>query len=314
MQDQRIAIGVIINETGKILISRRKKDVHLSVFWEFPGGKLEADESFKQALRREIHEEIGFDVSRCNKIIDFNYSYDDRHLYFQVFIVYAHSDQILISEKQKIMWLDQHDLNKIDFPLANQIIVNAINMPQTYMIADYSVFGDILVDRVHANLEKGIKQIQFRAPSINKQLYLSLADELHHICNEHDARLILNCDIDWYLDSQADGLHLTSQRLESLHKAGTKTADIEIYSASCHSLTELDYANALNVSTVLIGPVLHTHSHPHAKPLGWPQFSNLCAHANMPVYAIGGLGIKDIQTALVNGAQGIAGIREFECT
>ena len=311
MHEQSIAIGVVINEMGKVLVSRREKDVHMPEVWEFPGGKLETGESFKQALRREIQEETGVEVKRCNKIVDFNFSYDDRHLHFQVFTVYARSEQVSVNEKQKIMWLDQHDLSSMEFPPANKIIINAICMPQAYMIADHSVIGDSLAEKVHANLEQGIKQIQFRAPSMNKQRYLSMAAELYDSCHKHGARLILNCDIDWYLDSLADGLHLTSQRLEYMYKTGADHADIEIYSASCHSSEELDYANAINVSSVLIGPVLHTHSHPHARPLGWARFSSLCTQANMPAYAVGGLGKKDIPTARVNGAQGIAGIRDF---
>jgi 8-oxo-dGTP diphosphatase len=311
MQHQKIAIGVIINEAGKILVSKRKNNVHLPEVWEFPGGKLEAGESFKQALRREIYEEVGVKVRQCKKIIDFNYSYDDRHLYFQAFTVHIHSDQVTAKEQQKIMWLDQGDLSQIDFPAANQSILNAINLPHSYLIADYSVFGNKLFDTVRANLAKGISQLQFRAPSINKEEYLLMANELYELCHRHNARLILNCDVDWYRHACADGLHLSSQRLKKFYNAGADLADIEIYSASCHSLGEVDYANALSVSTILIGPVLHTHSHPWGRPLGWPGFSSLCAHANMPVYAIGGLGKNDIQTALVNGAQGIAGIRDF---
>ena len=62
MQAQKIAIGIIKNESDEILVTQRKKNVHLPEFWEFPGGKVEASESFKQALRREIQEEIGVQV------------------------------------------------------------------------------------------------------------------------------------------------------------------------------------------------------------------------------------------------------------
>ena len=311
MHFQAIAIGIIRNEQGKILVTQRNKDAHLPNVWEFPGGKLEAGESFKQGLRREIHEEVGVNVRQCAKLIDFNYAYEDRELSFQVFTVIVHSNEVHIPGQQNIAWVDPQDLSQLDFPSANQIIINAINLPQSYMIADLSVLGDHLLEKVKINLENGVSLIQFRAPSINKEQYLAIADELCDLCHQKNARLILNGELDWFRNSSADGIHLNSQRLAALHNAGQRPVDGEIYSASCHTTEELEYANSLGVRTAIIGPVLQTPSHPQSRPLGWPQFSRLCTHANIPVYAIGGLGKKELQTAQVNGAHGIAGIRDF---
>lgn len=312
MQAQKIAIGIIKNESDEILVTQRKKNVHLPEFWEFPGGKVEAGESFKQALRREIQEEIGVHVKRCFKLIDFSHPYDDRLLNFQVFTVNVSSDDITVGEQQNFKWLNRQELNRLNFPSANHVMLNAINLPQIYMIADHSTFGERLEDIVKINLDAGIAQIQFRAPALDKDSYIKIANHLYGLCRKYKSRLIVNCDLDWCQHIQTVDIHLNSRRLKNLFDSGMNSSDINIYSASCHSSQEIEYANALNIGAVLIGPVQHTLSHSQSKPLGWPGFSKLCGQSNSPVYAVGGLGKSELATARVNGAQGIAGIRDFE--
>ncbi|MGW8227561.1 MAG: NUDIX domain-containing protein, partial [Gammaproteobacteria bacterium] len=64
-----VAVGVVQNPQGKILIAKRPAHVHQGELWEFPGGKVEAGESLPQALRRELHEEIGIDVNHARPLI-----------------------------------------------------------------------------------------------------------------------------------------------------------------------------------------------------------------------------------------------------
>ena len=311
MNSQKIVIGVVKNETGKVLVSQRPEGSYLPGFWEFPGGKLEQGETFKHALRRELCEEIGIQVGCNYKLIEFKHQYDDRQLHFQVYIVLLNNTEAVANEKQKIKWVDQHKLSELNFPPANQSILDALDFPRAYMIADYAVFGKELTDIVRGQISHGIKLVQFRAPLLEKKQYISIAKELAHLCKDQNAKFIVNCDLDWSSDIKADGVHLNSQRLKSLYSEINTGANLNIYSTSCHSEQEIEYANELKVKATLIGPVQNTQSHPNSSPLGWVRFSQLCSRANMPVYAIGGVGIKDIPNALVRGAQGVAGIRDF---
>ena len=67
----KIVVSIaLINDEDEILLSKRPKKKHLSGFWEFPGGKVEKGEGLKQALVRELKEELTIDVEIKN-IIDF---------------------------------------------------------------------------------------------------------------------------------------------------------------------------------------------------------------------------------------------------
>ena len=57
-----VAVGVLIDATGRFLLTSRPEGKVYAGYWEFPGGKLEAGETVEQALRRELHEELGITI------------------------------------------------------------------------------------------------------------------------------------------------------------------------------------------------------------------------------------------------------------
>ncbi|MEY4419472.1 MAG: pyrophosphohydrolase [Pseudomonadota bacterium] len=61
----QVAVGVLLHADGAFLLTSRPEGKVYAGYWEFPGGKLEADESVEQALRRELQEEIGLTIHDC---------------------------------------------------------------------------------------------------------------------------------------------------------------------------------------------------------------------------------------------------------
>jgi 8-oxo-dGTP diphosphatase len=57
-----LVAAAILVERGRVLLTQRKRGSHLEGMWEFPGGKVEADEDPKDALARELREELGIDA------------------------------------------------------------------------------------------------------------------------------------------------------------------------------------------------------------------------------------------------------------
>jgi 8-oxo-dGTP diphosphatase len=61
----QVAVGVLLRSDDSFLLTSRPEGKAYAGYWEFPGGKLEADETVEQALRRELQEEIGITIQDC---------------------------------------------------------------------------------------------------------------------------------------------------------------------------------------------------------------------------------------------------------
>ena len=61
----QVAVGVLVRHDGAFLLTSRPEGKAYAGYWEFPGGKLEVNETVEQALRRELQEEIGITIQDC---------------------------------------------------------------------------------------------------------------------------------------------------------------------------------------------------------------------------------------------------------
>src|SRR5277367_6922560 len=85
----RKCIGVsaaLIFRDGKLLITQRHADAHLGGLWEFPGGKLEAGETFEQCLVREIREELGVEISVGDLFEEISHTYPEKSVHLKFFL------------------------------------------------------------------------------------------------------------------------------------------------------------------------------------------------------------------------------------
>ena len=309
MKRHQISLGIIKNSLGQILLAERPSGKHLSGYWEFPGGKVESGESFKMTLRRELLEEIDINVEAVKKIFEYRYRYPDRELHFQVFEVLKYSNEVKALESQNFQWVNECDIHKQKLPPANIALMNALKLPDLYMITYYRANKEELYAYVKSQLLAGVSLVQFRAPQLNKSQYITQAVELCNLCDEYGGKLISNCELSWVDEIQPHGVHLSSARLQ---EASQHSDSGYYFSASCHDEREIMLANQLNVDCVLVGAVNVTRSHPDNLALGWNNFQRLCGLANIPVYALGGLVKDDLMRAKLSGAQGVAGIRLFQ--
>jgi 8-oxo-dGTP diphosphatase len=302
----QVAVGVIKNSAGEILISLRHPDLHQGGLWEFPGGKVEAGESVEQALRRELKEELGIDAQGIEPLITIKHDYGDRHVQLNVCVVTQFVGDVKHSDNQPVQWVAQEKLNHYTFPDANKPIVTAILLPVYYAILDDADESLIL-----ANLEKmlvqGVQLIQFRLKRLSAEAAAHVVMQAYPLCKQYGALVLINSDME-ASRSAADGLHLTSRHLMQITQ---RPANQTWVGASCHNLVELQHAENIRVDFVVIAPVLATQTHATVTPLGWSDFEQLVAHAKMPVYALGGLSKADLPHARKLGAQGIAGISAF---
>lgn len=111
--------AAIIQQDGKYLITRRHKHSHLGHLWEFPGGKLEAEESPEACIVRECREEIGVEIKPLQLFKEIKHQYPDRsiHLYFFLCEILSGSPQTL--DCAGIAWASPQELKNYEFPEAD---------------------------------------------------------------------------------------------------------------------------------------------------------------------------------------------------
>jgi len=308
MIDQiHVAVAVIRNQVNQLFITLRPDHVHQGGLWEFPGGKVEADESVYDALVREIHEENGINIKRTQPLIRIPFRYPDKHVLLDVWEVLEFNGTAHGKEGQEFRWIDITELDQYSFPAANKPIINAVRLPSIYLItpepgADIEKF----ISQLTFRLSTGIDILQLRAKQLARDAYVSLAKNVVELCRQHQTKVMLNAAPDLLADIPADGVHLTTERLMKLDKR--PLSEKHLVSASCHSRNEIEQANRMGIDFIVLAPVQKTTSHPGAQALGWATFAEWTEHAVMPVYALGGMMQSDIVTSRQKGGQGIAGI------
>jgi 8-oxo-dGTP diphosphatase len=302
----QVAVGVVKNPAGEILISLRNPDLHQGSLWEFPGGKVEAGESVEQALQRELKEELGIDAQAIEPLITIKHDYGDRHVQLNVCVVAQFVGDVTHSDNQPVRWVAVEDLHRYTFPAANRPIVSAIRLPVYYAILD-DANDALLFAHLLKILVQGVRLIQLRLKRLSAEQAAHFVMFAYPLCKQYGALVLINSDM---TDSRciADGVHLTSSHLMQLTQRPANQAWV---GASCHNLAELQHAENIGVDFVVLAPVLPTRTHANVTPLGWSEFERLVSRAKVPVYALGGLSKADLSCARQLGAQGIAGISTF---
>ena len=302
-----VAVGVIKNSTGKILISRRDNAAHQGGLWEFPGGKVEAGESVEQALIRELNEELNLTVGDIAPLLKVRHCYSDLTVQLDVWQVNSYSGEPRGCEGQPLKWVSVNDLHSLAFPKANLPIITAVRLPEHYAILDGSEVS-LLLENLDILLSNGIKLIQIRAKSLPQSGVESFLDVAYPLCRKKGVRLLLNSAMQEVWQFSADGIHLTSRHLMALE---SRPANLDWLAASCHNVKELQHAQAIGVDFAVLAPVMPTATHSGVKTLGWGTFAEIVSKVNIPVYALGGMGLNDAHIARNYGGQGMAGIRAF---
>jgi len=310
MNPLQVAVGVVKNPEGKILISLRHADLHQGGLWEFPGGKIEASETAEQALARELKEELNITVTAATPLIAVNHQYPDRFVQLNVFLVEQFSGEAKSLEGQPFKWVTPAELEHYAFPAANQPIITAARLPHYYAILD-DADEAMLLTNLQKILNRGIKLIQARLKNLPSAAVAKFIEQAYPLCQQQQAVLLMNSAVECSVE--VDGIHLTSRdlmalRLSSGHALTTRPKWL---SASCHNLEQLQHAQNIGVDFAVLAPVLATQTHPGAASLGWEQFVELVAKVNLPVYGLGGMTESSLITARQSGGQGIAAIRAF---
>lgn len=120
-----VVVAAVIEEDHRVLVTRRQPGVHLAGMWEFPGGKIDPEESHSAALRRELREELGVDADVGELVYETTHAYPDVtvELYFYRCRLIGHPRPLL---GQEMRWVPRAELPTLGFPPADKELIDRL--------------------------------------------------------------------------------------------------------------------------------------------------------------------------------------------
>ena len=111
----RDVVAAIIKKDDCYLLAKRNKEKYMGLKWEFPGGKVEKDESFEEALSREILEELNVNIEIHDKVAEERYQDDEINIVLHYYMCSLIDTDIVLSEHEAIEWVKKQDFLNYEF-------------------------------------------------------------------------------------------------------------------------------------------------------------------------------------------------------
>ena len=119
-------VAAIIKKNDLYLIAQRNRHKHLGLKWEFPGGKVNLNETFEKALSREIKEELSISILIHNKIAEENFKDEKINVKLHYFICTHTSGLITLNEHEDFAWVEKKNFNKYNFAEGDRDIISLL--------------------------------------------------------------------------------------------------------------------------------------------------------------------------------------------
>ncbi len=301
-----VAAAVLLRADGRFLLTQRPAGKVYGGYWEFPGGKLEPGEPPARALARELHEELGLDAEAPTPWITRVYTYPHGTVRLHFFRVRRWTGDPHGREGQAFAWQRVEAITVAPLLPANEPVLRALGLPTEYALSNAGEVGDeAFVAALRRRLAGGLRLLQLREKALPRERLLPLARRAAGLVREAGGIVLVNADEALAREAGAQGVHLTAARLAAIEARPA----FEWVGASVHTDDELRKAERLGLDLAVLGPVRPTPTHAGAPPLGWDGFERIARDAAIPVFAIGGLAVTDLERAWTHGAHGVAMIR-----
>jgi 8-oxo-dGTP diphosphatase len=315
-----VAVGVIKNNQGQILISRRDASQHMGGFWEFPGGKVESGESVQQALSRELHEElnIGIDTESLQPLCCIRHDYPDKSVLLDVWQTRQYSGEPQGMEGQPLRWVTAEKLVAAEFPPGNRAIIRALRLPRLITLVncgrrlvrqwpgaalpEHSLIRLRYMDQEQSFVDY-LRTLEVLVPDITHNILVDLP------ASGSDRQALFKLQEQ---HPQIRGFFANRHVMQSL--TSRPDGDDLILGCATHNTQEISAARLLGADFVILSPVQPSRSHAENPGMGWHQFKKLAAQFPGPVFAMGGMTLQDMDPAMAAGAYGIAGISMFSAS
>ena len=298
------SIALIKNDIG-YLFSERRKEPFIN-YYEFPGGKIEESENPEECLLRECHEELDIQVNKNVYHGNITHLYKSLSVKLHIFEVIEYSGEIKSQEKQSLLYINPFTSNHL-FLASTIRIQNRFKLRELFYITPINF--DSISDKLE-NINNSNSFIRLRSFGYSISNYILAAQKLTQFCFKNNIPLIVDKKFSNNLgDINVDGIHFTSEDLNQMSNYKHIRKKNLIYSASCHNLNDVIIANKHNFDFIILSPVI---SEKYGKNiLGWENFQIISHISNMPVFALGGIKISDLELCKRFNGFGVSGISDF---
>ena len=299
MHHKTITISVALIQRGSSFICLRRNDSYYKDYIEFPGGKLLNKETPSNCLVREIKEELNICLKKYKFIGKLKHLYDDLLITINVFKIYKYDGNIYSNEDREIIKYDSNCSHKT-LPTHNRII-KLLKLPRLLKIVTTNDFSE-------RNRFDSTYLTSLRLRDISYDYYKNnIKNDL--ISQKYSGNIIIDYPHNLNWEEQYHGIHFTSNNLHKFDQ--NKKQPSVIYSASCHTLADIELCNTKLFDFVMVSPVLRSHN--DYPVLHWSGYSKLSEHSYVPTYALGGLSsvTEDYEQCIKNNGFGIAGISKI---
>jgi len=304
-----VACGALRDAKGYVLLVERPLGKIAALKWEFPGGKIESGETPREALDRELLEEISIRVTQARPLTLFTHEYAERKVTLHTFLVTAWEGELHGRESQRLSWENPFFPRRLDVLPTVHPILYALRLPDEYAFTRPDATETTILEGL-GRLRRG-SLLRLRLPRLSRSDYGALAHRVITESRRWALRVVLDRGEAMARLMCAGGVHFTQEQAKTLQPSDLAPVYNVLRFASCHDIGSLKHAEWLGLDAAVVGPVRATASHPGQAPIGWTGFDELVASTPMPIYAIGGLSLDDKDEAFSHYAQGVCGISAY---
>ena len=289
-----VAVAVIQHADGTVLLAQRPKHKLSGGCWEFPGGKVEPNETPVQALIREVNEEVGILPERMFAWCDYQHDYGDKRVHLHVFRVSAWRGEAHGREGQPISWEDPASINVAPLLAANERIRALLALPQVIVNLDPRNGVAACLDGIRQYASQGVTLFKLADKGCTPGQLGQLAQRAVIEAHQQRARLIVNGDETLARRVHADGMALPARKIDFI----SRRPAVRHVVARCENASDLAWAAAHGADFVVLGLEQDSQAR-------WRDFAAMIVDFPLPVYAWGNLDTDALARARDHGAHGV---------
>lgn len=247
-----VAVGVVIRDDGAVLLGQRVAGKPYAGWWEFPGGKLEPGESVERALARELHEELGLDVSVSLPWVVREFVYPHAHVRLHFRRVPGFRGEPRSREGQAFVWRQPDAIDVAPLLPATVPVIGWLRLPALCVRCDFAALDDDDGMRaLGAALAAGRRRapiVLLDEPSLPARRFESLFYRVKALCAASRAPLLVGDAHPASFAAAADGVAVAIARIDALRDRPARG----LVAARCASAADLALAARSGADIALV--------------------------------------------------------------